>query len=70
MGPYRCRICDQVFDSIPEGSIPVGGGRRVYQLYRFPDNTVHDLRLLNLHKSLIKPVDASAFDHELVVPCN
>jgi hypothetical protein len=42
---YRCRLCDRVFDSIPEGSIQIGGDRRVYVLYRFPDKTVHDIRL-------------------------
>lgn len=50
---YRCRLCDKHFDSIPTGSLVVVRGRRGgFRLYRFPDGSIHDLKLL-------KPINTS-----------
>lgn len=41
---YRCRICSQLFE-IPPDAVAIGvptTGR--YQLYRFKNGVVHDLR--------------------------
>jgi hypothetical protein len=49
MSEYFCRLCDRSFEVIPAGSIEIGrahGFRHQYQMMRFPDGTVHDLRKL------------------------
>jgi hypothetical protein len=46
---FICRICDHEFEAIPDGSIAIGcahGFGRRYQMMRFPDGAVHDLRKL------------------------
>ena len=40
---YRCRICQQEFDQIPEGAAPIGPNRGHHQLFRFIDGSLHDL---------------------------
>jgi len=46
MKRFWCRICETWFDATEvENAVDLGGsGRQVYRLYRFPDQSVHDLR--------------------------
>jgi hypothetical protein len=43
----RCKICDQEYDDIPEGAVPVGRRRAYSCLYIFPDATIHDLTAIS-----------------------
>ena len=46
MSFYYCRICSNIFDSIPEGSTEVSGSHKGgYTLWKFPAGGLHDLRL-------------------------
>jgi hypothetical protein len=52
---FICKICRQTFESIPDGSIPIGERRSGgYQLFRFPGRQplIHDLRLVAPKRTL------------------
>jgi hypothetical protein len=53
MSKYFCRICERTLE-IPEGSVEVGIGR-LYQLFRFPDGQLHDLKRVALKRSVDHP---------------
>jgi hypothetical protein len=40
---YRCKICSQEYEDIPDGAVPVGRRTAYRCLYIFPDATIHDL---------------------------
>jgi hypothetical protein len=43
---YKCSLCDELFDAIPPGAIPVG--RQIYGNLTmvFPDARVHNLKVI------------------------
>ncbi len=44
MPEYVCRLCDQVFSKIPEGSVDLGFRSRCGKMWKFPAGRVHCLR--------------------------
>jgi hypothetical protein len=47
---FVCRLCSREFETIPAGAIPIGrahGFRHQFQMFQFPDRTVHDLKVVN-----------------------
>ena len=47
---FICRLCDRTFETILAGSIEIGrahGFRHQFQIVRFPDGFVHNLKRLN-----------------------
>jgi len=41
---YRCRICSKEFSEIPKDAVPVSQMRRGYQLLRFKNGELHDIK--------------------------
>jgi hypothetical protein len=47
-GPLRCSLCNHTWDSLPPDVVRIGQRSGPFQLYRFPDGSVHNLGLARI----------------------
>jgi hypothetical protein len=44
----RCSLCNRTWDSLPPNTVRIGQRWGAFQMYRFPDGSVHNLGLARL----------------------
>jgi hypothetical protein len=42
-GPLRCSICNRTWAELPPDAVRIGQRSGAYQIYRFPDGSVHNI---------------------------
>jgi hypothetical protein len=46
--PLRCSLCEQIFNALPPDAVRIGQRAGGFQMYRFPDGSVHNLGLARI----------------------
>lgn len=46
--PLRCSLCNKIWDTLPPDAVRIGQRWGAFQMYRFPDGSVHNLGLARL----------------------
>jgi len=55
---FACKLCNQQFEVIPNDAVPVSQMRRGYQLFRFKNGELHDLREVRIPALTLEQLSA------------